>query len=236
MSDTDPNLKKMAERIAAALPSPPPSEPVTPTGRKRRGRSDADMAEMRKTARVIDRPETPETKKKLIEAMEALRALRPSPQFETSEILRVMACTECSILFAIPTSLHLHRTHAKLPLFCPAGHAHLYPPPDAKKLGIEGQYANLIGELRDLRLRAERAEARAQVLTPADGREVPEDEIKRRARALSNTARYASAPGGMYNGVICPLCGKRSSSPSDLCRHMLRYHRAALLQPVSLGN
>jgi hypothetical protein len=165
---------------------------------------------------------------------EGLAALQLFPP-EKSERLRLMNCAECHVPFAASELMYLSRAAEQLPISCPAGHAHVYPRPDAKAGNFILERAALLAELSNLQQRVKRAEARAESITPAAGADgdSTEMELKRRARALANTARSG---GGPRSGVLCPVCGKRSAHDRALYQHLLRHHKPELMRPLPLGN
>ena len=81
------------------------------------------------------------------------------PTFDVAARLRILTCQVCGIPFGMPAALHVHRTHQRQPVYCPAGHENrLTYPTDSETSDTFFGMAMPFDELLDAKRRAELAE------------------------------------------------------------------------------
>jgi hypothetical protein len=157
------------------------------------------------------------------------RATRASSALEFCDAdtpLRITACPDCGIVFALPLALYLDRVAAGGVVSCANGHPILLGRPKIADGDTLALSAHLVAELNQTR--HELAQARGALLraaSPAPTAEVAPTpaEISRRVNLLTSRAR-----GDGRRRSICHLCGKSLQSGSSFKRHLQRQHAAEI--------
>ena len=136
--------------------------------------------------------------------------------------LRVVICTSCDCIYALPLSLYLRIASDGGSLHCPHGHlneARSEPPEQ-----ILQQRHALLEEVVTLRTQVATAERELTALrrfAPAPD----EKEVKRRCELLVHRAKRAN-----FGRPLCRFCGREQASNARLKDHLRRTHRAEVAE------
>ena len=135
---------------------------------------------------------------------------------DVTDRLHVTSCAACGVVFALSEWLYLQRAKDGGTIACPNGHSNAAAPVDDD---LSASKIELLAELRNVR----HLLALAEVKTAAPADPPDEPELRRRCRALSETAKPA-----VDGGRICQFCGSRIGTPPLLRAHIWRKHRDKL--------
>lgn len=154
----------------------------------------------------------------------AQRPGSPLPPFDASQRLRVLACPQCGVVFAMPVTLHLERVAASGTVHCPNGHAHQPARESAATPDLLRANIALLLEAQQLRHELDAA-LRRPTSPPADPLGVLDKrELRRRSRIEAERAEQ-----GAYGRRICRFCGCLKAG-GKLAEHIRRQHPGLLAE------